>query len=100
MPTGDDTEPVGESRADVETGNEEGEESLESGIPTVEKNPKNLMRKAQQEREDCGHAVCRNWCAVCVKGQGIGGQHRIELVEEEERERKNEQSHHYLRFSV
>ena len=40
-PIGDDIEPVGESRADVETGNEEEEESLEAEIPTVEMNPKN-----------------------------------------------------------
>ena len=28
-----------------------------------------------------------NWCAACVEGRGVGGQHRIELLEEEERER-------------
>ena len=28
----------------------------------------------------------RSWCAACVEGRGIGGQHRIEL-EEDERER-------------
>ena len=42
VPIGDDIEPVGESRAVFEQGNEE-EESLESEIPTVETNPKNLM---------------------------------------------------------
>ena len=62
---------MGESRAGVETGHEEEDESLDSEIPAVESNPKNLMRKAQQEREDCGHAVYRNWCAVCVTGRCV-----------------------------
>ena len=37
---------MGESRIDVETGNEE-----------------------EQEPEDCGRIVYRNWCAVCVNGR-------------------------------
>ena len=28
--------------------------------------------------------VNRSWCAACVEGRGVGGQHRIELLEEEE----------------
>ena len=80
-PIGDDIEPVGEFRADVELGNEEDEEPLEAEIPRV--NPKN----PKQEHEDSGHAVNRSWCAACVEGRGVGGQHRIELLEEEERER-------------
>ena len=28
-----------------------------------------------------------SWCAACGEGRGVGGQHRIELLEEEERER-------------
>ena len=40
-PTGDDIEPVGESRADVGMGYEEDEELLEAEIPRVSKNPKN-----------------------------------------------------------
>ena len=32
------------------------------------------------------HAVCRNWYAACVEGRGVGGQHRIGLLEEEELE--------------
>ena len=32
-------------------------------------------------------AVYRSWCAACVEGGGAGGQHRIELMDEEERER-------------
>ena len=85
----DDIEPVEESRADVETGSEEEEEeeeeSLELEIPTVETNPKNLMRKEQQEREDCGHAVYRNWCAACVEARGVGRQFQLEPLEEEEK---------------
>ena len=41
MPIGDDIEPVGRSRADVEMGNEEDEEPLEADIPRVRMNPKN-----------------------------------------------------------
>ena len=40
-PIGDDIEPVGESRADVEMGNEVHEEPLEAKIPRVRMNPKN-----------------------------------------------------------
>ena len=40
-PIGDDIEPVGESRADVEMGNEEDEEPLEAEIPRVRMNQKN-----------------------------------------------------------
>ena len=86
-PNGDDIEPVGESRADVEMGDEEDEESLEAEIPRVGMNPKNSTSREKQEHEDSGHAVYRSWCAACVEGRGVGGQHRIELLEEEERER-------------
>ena len=71
VPTGDDIESEGESRLNVETGNEEEEESLESEIPTVGTNLKNPTSRAEQEREDCGHAVHRNWCVVCVKGRCV-----------------------------
>ena len=50
---------------------------------TIEMILKNPMSRAEQEREDCGHAVYRNWCAACVEARGVGGQ----LQEEEERER-------------
>ena len=50
-------------------------------------NPKNPTSREKREHEDSGHAVCRNWCAACVEGRGVGGQHRIELLEAEERER-------------
>ena len=50
-------------------------------------NPKNPTSREKQEHEDSGHAVYRSWCAACVEGRGVGGQHRIKLLEEEERER-------------
>ena len=71
-PIGDDIEASGESRADVETGNKEEEESFEAEIPTVEMNPKNPMSREEQEHEDDGHAVYRSWCAACVEGRGVG----------------------------
>ena len=33
----------------------------------VETNLKNPMSRSEQEREDCGHAVYRNWCVVFSK---------------------------------
>ena len=86
-PLSDDIEPVGESRADVETGYEEDEDPSETEIPRVRMNPTNLTSRKKQEHEDSGHAVCRSWCAACVESRAVGGQHRIELLEEEERER-------------
>ena len=50
----------------------------------VQKNP---TSRKEQELEDCGHAVYRTWCVVCVEGRGVGGQHRLELMEEEQREK-------------
>ena len=61
-------------------------------------NPNNPTSREKQEHEDSGHAVYRNWCAACVEGRGVGGQHRIELLDEEERE--NDSHHGFrLRFS-
>ena len=68
---GDDVEPVEESGVDVETRNEEEEESLEAAIPTIEMNPKNSMSREEQEHEDCGHAVYKRWCAAYVEGRGV-----------------------------
>ena len=68
-------------------GNEEDEEPLEAEIPRVRMNPKNPTSREEQEHEDLGHAVYKSWCAACVEGRGVGGQHRIELLDEEERER-------------
>ena len=79
VPIGDDIEPVRESRVDVETGNEE--ESLEDGIPTFEMIQKNPTSREKQEHEVSGHVL------LSVEGRGVGGQHRLELLEEEERER-------------
>ena len=50
-------------------------------------NPKNPTSREKQEHEDSGHVVHRSWCAACVESRGVGGQHRIQLLEEEERER-------------
>ena len=50
-------------------------------------NPKNPTSREKQEHEGSGHAVHRSWCAACVEGRGVGGQHRTELLGEEERER-------------
>ena len=68
-------------------GNEEDEEPLEAEIPRVRMHPKNATSREKQEREDSGHAVYGSWCAACVEGRGVGGQHRIELLEDEARER-------------
>ena len=65
-------------------GNDEDEEVE---IPRVRMNAKNSTSREKQEHEDSGHTVFRNWCAACVEGRGVGGQQRIELLEEEERER-------------
>ena len=80
-PTGDDIEPVGESRAGVEMGNEDDEEPLEAEIPRVRMNPKTPTSREEQEHEDSGHAIYRSWSAACVEGRGVGGQHRTELSE-------------------
>ena len=68
-------------------GNDEDEEPLEAEIPRVRMNPKNPTGSEKQEHEDSGHAVYRSWCAAYVERRGVGGQHRTELLEEEERER-------------
>ena len=79
-------EPVGESRADVEMGNEEEEEPLEEEIPRVRRHPKNRAERNKNMRiQDM--LSTRSWCASCVEGRGVLGQHRIELLEEEEREK-------------
>ena len=80
-------------------GNEEDEEPLEAEIPRVRMNPKNPTSREKQEHEDSGHAVYRSWCAACVKGRGVGGQHRIALLEER-RKRKDDSNRGFrLRFS-
>ena len=50
-------------------------------------NSKNPTSRENQEHEDSGHAAYRSWCAACVEGRGVGGQHRIGVMEEEEVER-------------
>ena len=80
-------EPIEPPREDVEMGHDEDEKPLEAKVPRATMNPKNPTSRAKQEHEDSGHVVFRNWCAACVEGRGVGGQHRVELLEEEERER-------------
>ena len=75
------------------------EEPLEAEIPRVRMNPKNPTSREKQEHEDSGHAVNRSWCAACVEGRGVGVQHRIELLEEEEREKNDSERSFRLRFS-
>ena len=50
-------------------------------------NPKNPRSKEEQEHEHSGHAVCRALCAAYVEGRGVGRQHQVEPLEEEERDR-------------
>ena len=47
-PIGDDIDPVGETRADVEMGNEEDEEPLEAEIPIVRMNQKNPSSRGRR----------------------------------------------------
>ena len=68
-------------------GNAEDEKLLEAEVPRARMNPNNLTSREKQKHEDSGHAVNRNWCAAGVERRGVGGQHPIELLEEEERER-------------
>ena len=75
-PSSDDIEPVQVLREDVEMANDEDEEPLEAEVPRARMNPNNPTSRERQEDEDSGHAVYRNWCAACVEGRGVGGQHR------------------------
>ena len=86
VPIGDDIEPVGESRAGVETGNDE-EESLVVGTPTFEMIQKNPTSREEQELEGCGHADYRSWCVVCVKDRCSGKHLQVAPLEKEERAR-------------
>ena len=64
-------------------GEEEDEEPLEAEIPRVRMNPKNPTSGEKQEHDDSGQAVYRSWCAACVEGRGVGGQHPIALLLED-----------------
>ena len=69
-PIGDEIEPIGESRADVETGNEEDEEPWEAEIRGVRMNPKNQTSKEKQEQEDSGHCYLQELvCRVCRRSR-------------------------------
>ena len=67
-------------------GIDEDEEPSEAENPSARMRQRISRIEKKQEHEDLGHAVYRSWCAA-VEGKGVGGQHRIELLEEEERER-------------
>ena len=86
-PIGDGIEPTDAPREEVEMENEEDGEPLEAEAPGARMSPKNPTSRETQEREDSGHAVYRSWCADCVEFRGVGWQHRIALLDEEERER-------------
>ena len=73
VPIIDDTEPLEAPREDVEMRR------------TKMKNPS--TSREEQEHEDSGRAVYRSWCAARIEGRGVGGQHRMEIVNEEERDR-------------
>ena len=64
---------------------EEDEELLEAEIPRVRMIPRNPTSREKREHEDSGHLAYRSWSAACVEGRGVVGVHRIELLEEEER---------------
>ena len=68
-------------------GNDRDEEPFETEVPRARMNPQSPTSPEKQEHEASGHAVYRNWCTAFVEGRGVGGQFRIELMEEEERER-------------
>ena len=86
-PIGDDIEPIEAPREDVKMGSDEVEEPLEADVLRAKMIPKNPTSRKKQKHENSGHVVCMNKCAACVQGRGIGGQHRIELLEEKGTER-------------
>ena len=65
------------------------DEDEEPLVPRATMYPKNPASREKQEHEDSGHVAYRSWCAACIEGRGGGGQHRSELLVEEERERKS-----------
>ena len=83
---GDDIEAIEAPREDVEMENDEDEEPLEAEVPRARLNPKSPTSREKQEHEDSGHAFYRSWCAACVEGRGVSGEHRAELLDEEKRE--------------
>ena len=60
-------EAVGDDGSDEEL---EGEE-----LKRVEEIEQPTARQRQEHAEE-NHAIFRKWCAVCVAGRGLGGQHR------------------------
>ena len=57
--------------------------------PRARLNPNNPTSRENREHDDSGHAVYRSWCPLCVQGRRVGGQHRMELLDEEEKEKMN-----------
>ena len=86
-PIGDDIEPIEAPREDVESGKGEVEEPLEADVLRAKMIPKNPTSRKKQKHENSGHVVCKNKCAACVEGRGIGGKHRTEQLEEKGTER-------------
>ena len=88
----DDTEPIEAPRENVEMGNDDDEELVEAEVPRARMNPMNSTSREKQEHEDSGHPglllFAERWCAACVQGPGVGGQHRIELLDEEEKKER------------
>ena len=74
---------MGESRVDVEAGNEEEDKSPEEGIPTFEMIQKNPTSRKEQKFGDCGHVVCRSGCVDCVKDRCAGKHLQFESLEKE-----------------
>ena len=79
-PIGDDIEPVW---CRCRNGKRRRRGTLEAEIPSLRMNPRNPASREKRGHEDSGHVVNRSWRAACVEGRGVGGQHRIELLEEE-----------------
>ena len=79
-PTGADIEPIEAPREDVEMDNDEDDESWAAEVPRAKMNPMDLTSQEKQEHEYSGH---RSWCAPCVEGRGLGGEHRIESLDNE-----------------
>ena len=48
---------------------------------------KNPTSKEEQELEDCGHSVLKNWCGACVKARCFRKHLQVEPLEKEGRKR-------------
>ena len=84
-PIGDDIAPNAVPREDVEVTSGEEEEPFEAEVRRARGKPKSPSSREKQVHKDSVHAVYRSWC-LSRKLCGTGGLHRIELLDEEERE--------------